>query len=111
MTIVSALAMRKKFPGKIFIEAFSPKDITDSLDGFTHVSLARNLTELDSESYVDLFSEKNESHHNFQEHSFVRIRKGLYDGDIAKIYKVKSSSVDVLIVPRINVQDIVMKIR
>lgn len=47
----------------------------------------------------------------FKENSYVRIKKGLYEGDLGKICKVKANSVDVLLVPRINIQDIVMKIR
>lgn len=43
VTIVSALAMRKKFPGKIFVEAFSEKDIRDSLDGFNNINLGRKI--------------------------------------------------------------------
>lgn len=34
----------------------------------------------------------------------MRIKKGLYEGDLAKVFKVKKSTVDVIIVPRINVQ-------
>lgn len=40
----------------------------------------------------------------------MRIQKGLYEGDLAKIFKVKKATIDVLIVPRINVQDIRRKI-
>ena len=42
---------------------------------------------------------------------YVRIKKGLYEGDLGKICKIKKTSADVLLVPRINIQDIVMKIR
>lgn len=52
-----------------------------------------------------------ESKYDFKLHSYVRIKKGLYENDLAKVFKIKSNSADVLIVPRINVQDIVMKIR
>lgn len=104
VTIVSALAMKKKFPGKIFIEAFHEKDVHDSLDGFNYVNLSRKLLELDADAYADLFNSKTESKYDFEQHSYVRIKKGLYEGDLAKIFRVKSNSVDVLIVPRINTQ-------
>lgn len=42
---------------------------------------------------------------------YVRIKKGLYEGDLGKVCKVKKNSADVLLVPRINIQDIVIKIR
>ena len=81
------------------------------MDGFNYVNLGRKLLELDSEAYVDLFSLKTESKYDFEQYSYVRVKKGLYEGDLAKIFKIKANSVDVLIVPRINVQDIVAKIK
>ena len=63
------------------------------------------------ESYANLFNQKLEHMVTYEPNMYVRIKKGLYEGDLAKIYKVKKSSVDVLIVPRINVPDIVMRIK
>lgn len=47
----------------------------------------------------------------FKQNTYVRIKKGLYEGDLGKISKVKANSLDVLLVPRINIQDILMKMR
>lgn len=41
VTIVSALAMKKKFPGKIFVEAYDEKSIRDSLEGFVDINLGK----------------------------------------------------------------------
>jgi hypothetical protein len=41
----------------------------------------------------------------------VRVRKGLYEGDLARVFKVRKTTVDVLLVPRICVQDIIRRIR
>jgi hypothetical protein len=41
----------------------------------------------------------------------VKITKGLYDGDLAQIRKKKNNSVEVVVVPRLNIQEIAMKIR
>ena len=47
----------------------------------------------------------------FEDGNFVRITKGVYEGDLGKIVKAKKSNADVLIVPRINIQDILSKMR
>ena len=47
----------------------------------------------------------------FEDGNFVRITKGVYEGDLGKIVKAKQSNADVLIVPRINIQDILSKMR
>ena len=41
----------------------------------------------------------------------MRIIKGVYEGDLGKIAKVKKSNVDIVVVPRINIQDILSKMR
>jgi hypothetical protein len=45
--VVTATALRKKYPGRIFVEAFSEKDVRDSLEWFNQVMLGRNLQHLD----------------------------------------------------------------
>jgi transcription antitermination factor NusG len=47
----------------------------------------------------------------FKDGNFVRITKGVYEGDLGKIVKAKKSNADVMIVPRINIQDILSKMR
>jgi hypothetical protein len=36
--------------------------------------------------------------------NYVRINKGLYEGDLAQITKIKNNSVEVRVVPRLNVK-------
>jgi transcription antitermination factor NusG len=40
----------------------------------------------------------------FEVGQLVRVRKGLYTGDLAKIHKIHKHRVDVLLVPRMNLQ-------
>jgi hypothetical protein len=40
----------------------------------------------------------------FEELNFVKITKGLYQGDLAQIRKIKANSVEVMVVPRLNIQ-------
>ena len=57
MTIGSAMSLKKKYPGKIFIEAQSEKDVKDSLQGFIDVNVGR-VTAMDHEFYSSLFEVK-----------------------------------------------------
>lgn len=41
----------------------------------------------------------------------MRIKKGVYEGDLGKISKIKKNNCSVVLVPRINVQDILLKMR
>ena len=41
----------------------------------------------------------------------MRVKKGLYEGDLGRIAKIKKSNVDVILVPRINLQDILNRMR
>lgn len=41
----------------------------------------------------------------------MRVKKGVYEGDLGKISKIKKNNCSVVLVPRINVQDILLKMR
>ena len=43
VTIVSAMSMKKKYPGRILVEAFNERDIRESLDGFNNVNLGKKI--------------------------------------------------------------------
>lgn len=47
----------------------------------------------------------------YREHQYIRIKKGVYEGDLGKISKIKKNNCSVVLVPRINVQDILLKMR
>ena len=47
VTIISALSMKKKYPGRILVESHTEKDILDSLDGFNNVNLNKKIVELE----------------------------------------------------------------
>ena len=53
VAIVSALSMKKKYPGRILVEAFNERDIRESLDGFNNVNLSnKKIVELELENYA-----------------------------------------------------------
>ena len=47
----------------------------------------------------------------FKKEAYIRIKKGVYEDDLGKIVKLNKSSADVLLVPRVNVQEILIKIK
>ena len=107
---MSVLAMKKKFPGKIFVEAYHEKDIRSSVDNFIDINLSK-IQPFDSESYRNLFLIKKDNSANFKVGDYVRIKKGLYEDDVGKVIKIKKGALEVMLVPRINVQEIGMKMK
>ena len=57
MSITSALALKKKYPGRIFVEAPSEQAVRESLEGFIDVN-AKKVTPMDNEFYSSLFEAK-----------------------------------------------------
>jgi hypothetical protein len=57
MNVTSALALRKKYPGKIFIEGPSENAIRASLEGFIDVN-TKKIVPMDNEFYSNLFEAK-----------------------------------------------------
>ena len=41
----------------------------------------------------------------------MRVKKGVYEGDLGRIAKTRKNNCDIALVPRINVQDILTKMR
>jgi transcription antitermination factor NusG len=104
------MALKKKYPGKLFIEAANEKAIKDSLQGFIDVNVAR-VTPMDHEFYSSLFEAKENKEVQYKMGQFVRIKRGVYESDLGKIARVKKANIDVVLVPRINTQDILAKMR
>ena len=63
---------------------------------------------MDTDFYSTLFEAKEIS---FKEDQYVRIKKGVYEGDLGKITKCKKNNADIALVPRINIQDILSRMR
>lgn len=104
------MALKKKYPGKIFIEAQNEKVIRESLEGFIDINAGR-ITPMDNDFYSSLFEAKETKEITFKEGQYVRIKKGVYEGDLGKIIKAKKSNADIALVPRINIQDILSRMR
>lgn len=56
------------------------------MDGFNNVNLSnKKIVELELENYAELFNRKAENKTDFKQGEYVRITKGLYEGDLGKI--------------------------
>lgn len=110
LKIISVIALKKKFPGRIFVEAYEERHIYESLEGFNDVHLGKKIVLLGHDNYASLFVKFSEKTKDYKPGTFVRVRKGLYEGDLAKVLKVRKNNLDVVLVPRINVQEIKRKI-
>lgn len=110
MKVSSALALKKKYPGKIFVEAPGENQVRSSLEGFIDVN-TKKIIPMDNEFYSNLFEAKQVKDIQFKENQYVRVKKGVYEGDLGKISKIRKNTVEVMLVPRINVQDVLTKMR
>jgi transcription antitermination factor NusG len=61
--------------------------------------------------FPTLLEARKEPKNEYKLGQFVRIKKGLYNGDLAKIYKIKKNTTDLVLVPRINLQEIHSKMK
>jgi len=71
----------------------------------------KKITRLEHEEYTNLFVIKEVEQAQFKKEAYIRIKKGVYEDDLGKIVKLNKSSADVLLVPRVNVQEILIKIK
>jgi transcription elongation factor SPT5 len=103
---ISSAAFIEKNPGIIFIESRSLKAVQDALDGLTGI-LSRKFEVVKVEYYSELFAPKETRDREFRPNSFVRIKSGLYKGDLARIIKAKANGkATVEVVPRIDPAEI-----
>jgi|JI6StandDraft_1071083.scaffolds.fasta_scaffold08142_9 transcription antitermination factor NusG len=117
MNIISAISLKRRFSGYIFVEVRREKDANKSmltvkkaLEGMYDVFLGR-VSQLKDEDYEKLFRERQQVTSSIRKDDYVRIKGGLYDEDLGKVYEVKKKSFDVTLVPRINIQEIQTRIK
>jgi transcription elongation factor SPT5 len=100
-SLVSALAVPKKFPGFIFVEGRNPEEIRKSLDNFTGLTLS-SIKKIEFEMYSQLFEEAYTPINDFKREQYVRVKVGAYREDIGQIVKVNKRGAVVQLVPRIS---------
>lgn len=80
------------------------------MESFIDINLSK-IQIFDSESYRNLFLIKKDNSADFKTGDYVRIKKGLYEDDVGKVLKIKKNALEVTLVPRINIQEIALKMK
>lgn len=57
LTICSVMSMKRKFPGYIFVEAMTERDVKSSLEGFLDIML-KEMQPIKDDQYQNLFKER-----------------------------------------------------
>lgn len=100
--IMSAFERGEPMPGRIYIEARLQEHIAAAIDGVSHIWLSKGVKMVEIEEMPDLFRIKKSK--QLEPGMYVRIRRGLYAGDLAQIDEVEQNGTDVTvrIVPRLD---------
>lgn len=107
MTISSAFHNKKKYPGIIFVEATSKGDVFTSLKGTQELFLS-SVKPVDLQ-FSSLVNTKSKKKYPFAKEQYVRIKKGIYEGDLGMILKTRNYGANVAVVPRINIHEILIE--
>lgn len=102
-TISSAFSIPSNYPGVIFVEAPGEAQVRESLETFTDINLKRIKPE-SKIIYNVLFRNKSNRRSDFTEKQMVRIKSGVYKGDLGKIVKILNNRVKLLVVPRVDLK-------
>lgn len=108
--VFSVLYDKKLYPGKIFLEAENEDDIIDSVESFYGIN-TKSLQKIQYEGFTALFSEKNKKDDRFKPGDYIVINKGVYSGDLARVFKVNKQNLTVEIIPRINFPELNKKLQ
>ncbi|OII71006.1 KOW motif family protein [Cryptosporidium andersoni] len=109
LPILSAYAA-SNFRGCLYIEAEAPSDVRDALEGLSGVRLS-SIKLIPVKEMTQVFSVDMQEKELLTRDSWVRIRSGLYAGDLAQIYEVDEheSNVIVRLVPRLDIPALIRK--
>ena len=102
ITILSAFERGGVMAGNLYIEAKRQEDMMPALDGISHVFMSVKPMMIPLEEMPDLLRTKKSK--QLEPGMYVRIRRGLYQGDLAQVEEVETNGTDVTlrIVPRLD---------
>ena len=100
--ILSAFAREGVMEGNLYIEAWKEQDITAAVDGVSHVFMGTKPTLIPLEEMPDLLRIRKSK--QLETAMYVRIKRGLYQGDLAQVNDVDTNGteVELRIVPRLD---------
>ena len=100
--ILSAFERGGVMSGNLYVEAWRQEDIMQALDGLSHVFMGTKPMMIPLEEMPDLLRTKKSK--QLEPGMYVRVRRGLYQGDLAQVEEVEGNGTDVMlrIVPRLD---------
>ena len=100
--ILSAFERGGVMAGNIYVEARRQDDITAALEGISHVFMGTKPLMIPLEEMPDLLKARKSK--QLEPGMYVRIKRGLYQGDLAQVDSVETNGTDVTvrIVPRLD---------
>ena len=100
--ILTAFAREGVMEGNLYIEAWREQDIIAAVDGVSHVFMGTKPTLIPLEEMPDLLRIKKSK--QLEPAMYVRIKRGLYQGDLAMVSDVDTNGteVELKIVPRLD---------
>ncbi|KAH8741600.1 spt5-like transcription initiation proteinhypothetical protein [Cryptosporidium ryanae] len=109
LPILSAYAA-SNYRGYIYIESDAPNYVAEALKGFRGVILS-SIKIIPLQEMTKVFSADLLEKEQLTRESWVRVKSGLYKGDLAQIYEVDEHESEVIIrlVPRLDIQSMIKK--
>lgn len=111
LPIMSAY-VASSYKGYIYVEAEAPNFVNEALQGFTGVRLS-SIKIIPIKEMTRVFSVDMQEKEQLMRESWVRVRSGIYGGDLAQIYEVDEHEANVILrlVPRLDIPALVKKSR
>ena len=103
LNIISVLERgSSKMPGYVYIEARRRADVLQALEGVMGIRSSRPVFRVEIEEMPDLLRATKTK--QLEPGMYVRVKRGLYQGDLAQVDEVDSNGVDVVlrVVPRLD---------
>ncbi|KAH8582284.1 5kows transcription initiation SPT5 [Cryptosporidium sp. chipmunk genotype I] len=109
LPILSAY-VASSYRGYIYVEAEAPNFVNEALQGFTGVRLS-SIKIIPVKEMTRVFSVDMQEKEQLMRESWVRVRSGIYGGDLAQIYEVDEHEANVILrlVPRLDVPALIRK--
>ncbi|OII73383.1 SPT5-like transcription initiation factor [Cryptosporidium ubiquitum] len=109
LPILSAY-VASSYRGYIYVEAEAPNFVNEALQGFTGVRLS-SIKIIPVKEMTRVFSVDMQEKEQLMRESWVRVRSGIYGGDLAQIYEVDEHEANVILrlVPRLDIPALIRK--
>lgn len=100
--IISAFERSGPMSGNIYVESRRVEDIEPAFGGISHVFMGTKPMMISLEEMPDLLRTKREK--QLDPGMYVRIKRGLYSGDLAMVEEVEANNTDIVVklVPRLD---------